>query len=450
MELWAAGVNHTTADVALREQLAFVDDHASAALAALKALPQVNEVALLSTCNRMELYCLCSGELDLTGWLAQWHQLSIERIRSALYVHRGEAAMRHMMRVASGLDSQVLGEPQILGQMHNAYDGARDAGSMSGALDQIFQQVFATAKQVRTETAIGENPVSVASAAVAFARHIFSDMSKSRVLLIGAGEMIALVARYLRQQQVRQLTIVNRTPAHAAELAAEVNADVESLERLDEELAHADIVISCTGSPQPLVTATQMQQALKWRRHRPVFMVDMAIPRDVEAAVGELQDVYLYTLDHLQQAIDENLSERQQAAAEGLEMIDAALDAWKLRMREGRALDLVKSYRKQVDAVSQQSLKRALTSLEKGRDANEVLERFRHDLVNKLLHHPSVVLRKLAADERIDDLLVAEELLLDAMPAKETPATSTEGPSGAPLKCTPAPHTNLSDKEDTR
>lgn len=420
MELLAAGVNHATADVQLRERLAFAADHTARALKALTELPGVHEAALLSTCNRMELYCLCDAPLDLTAWLAHWHRLPPERIQSALYTHHQDAALRHMMRVASGLDSQVLGEPQILGQMHDAYDGARAAGTLDRRLDQIFQQVFQVAKRVRTETAIGENPVSVASAAVGFARHIFADLASSRVLLIGAGEMIALVARHLREQKVRSLTIANRTPAHAAELAAEVGADVIPLTQLVEGLAKADIVISCTGSPLPLVTLAQAEAALKRRRHQPIFMVDMAIPRDVEPAIGDLQDIYLYTLDHLHQVVDANLAERQQAATAGQQLIDKALADWQQRQRESSALDLVRAYREQVDGLSQQLLEKAQQSLGNGQQAEDVLERFRHDLVNKLLHQPSVKLRQLAAEERLTDLALARELLLDETAANNT------------------------------
>lgn len=412
MELLAAGVNHTTANVTLREQLAFAADKVPSALAALRTLPEVKEAALLSTCNRMELYCLYDGELDLVKWLADWHQLQVENIRPAVYVYHHGDAVRHMMRVASGLDSLVLGEPQILGQMHSAYNMARESGAMQSRLDRVFQQVFAVAKQVRTDTAIGKNPVSVASSAVAFARHIFADLSRSRVLLIGAGDMIALVARHLRQQQVKRLTIANRTPANAAELAAEVDAKIVPLEQLTESLAEADIVISCTGSTAPIVTLPAVKTALKRRRHQPIFMVDLAVPRDVDAAVDSLQDVYLYTLDHLNQAIDSNLAERQQAADQGRQLIDVALIEWARRYHEREAADTVRAYREETENLSHTALTKAQKALERGDDASAVLERFRHDLVNKLLHHPSTMLRRLAADERMDDLTIARELLL--------------------------------------
>jgi glutamyl-tRNA reductase len=427
MELLAAGVNHTTADVALRERLAFAAEHTQVALAALQKLPGVAEAALLSTCNRMELYCLCDRDLQLADWLAQWHQLPVARINSALYVHHQDDALRHMMRVASGLDSRVLGEPQILGQMHAAYQAARDAGTLKNRLEQIFQQVFATAKRVRSETAIGENPVSVASAAVAFARHIFADLTTSHVLLIGAGAMIALVARHLRDQGVTRLTIANRTPARAAALAAEVGAEVVPLAQLTEALAGTDIVIACTGSPLPLVSLRQVEEALHRRRRKPIFMVDLAVPRDVAPEVGGLEDIYLYTLDHLQTVIDAGLTERQQAAAEGQQLIEQALLDWQQKRRENHAVDTLRAYRQVVEEMSEQELIRARQALEHGQSAEEVMARFRHDLVNKLLHHPSVILRKLAADERFDELELARELLLPESLPEEVPPDDGDG-----------------------
>lgn len=412
MKLVAAGVNHTTADVTLRERLAVAPDHTEEALADLKALPGVAEAALLSTCNRMELYCLCEQEVDLSRWLADWHRLPEAQIKPALYVHREEGAMRHMMRVAAGLDSKVLGEPQILGQMHSAYRLARDTGAIHKHLEQVFQQVFSVAKRVRSDTGIGKNPVSVASAAVAFARHIFSELESSQVLLVGAGEMIGLVARHLREQGVTRITIANRSLSHAATLAGEVAGKVLGLDRLVEGLAQADIVISCTGSPQPLVTLPLVTDALKGRRHRPIFMVDLAVPRDIAVEVGGLSDVYLYTIDQLHTVIDANLTERQQAAAEGQQLIEMALDDWQRKQRENRAVDTLKLYRQSVETLSQQELERAMQQLEAGQDAAEVLSRFRHALANKLMHHPSVMLRRFAADERLLELGVARELLL--------------------------------------
>ena len=323
MNLVAVGVNHTTADVELRERLAFSTQQAEAALASLRDMPGVREAALLSTCNRTELYCLVDETVpDFAAWLAHSRHLPVDKLVSALYQHQGEQALEHMMRVAGGLDSLVLGEPQILGQMREAYARAHEAGLLNGELSRLFQEVFSVAKRIRTETGIGANPVSVAYAAVSFARHIFADLKKSRALLIGAGEMIELVARHLNEQQVSEITIANRTQQRAAELAASVGGRGISLEELPVALERADILISCTAAPLPILGKGMVERALKKRRHKPMFMVDIAVPRDIEPGCGNLPQVFLHNLDDLARLIEENLEERRNAIPEALEVVD--------------------------------------------------------------------------------------------------------------------------------
>lgn len=414
MKLIAAGVNHTTADVELREQLAFSADQAERALAGLREMAGVREAALLSTCNRTELYCLVDGEPpDLAGWLSRERGLAVERIGAALYLHRDDQALEHMMRVAGGLDSLVLGEPQILGQMRDAYARAHEAGLIDSELGRVFQDVFSAAKRIRTETGIGANPVSVAYAAVSFARHIFADLKKSRALLIGAGEMIELVARHLSEQQVREIVIANRTAARAEALAAEVGGRGITLEELPVALEHADILIACTAAPIPILGKGTVESALKRRRHKPMFMVDIAVPRDIEPEVGEMDDVYLYTVDHLQEAIQENVRARQQAAEEAAELIDEAVRQHHRSRREKRAVGVLRDYRRQRTELADQELERALSQLRQGADPEDVMRRFKHSLVNKWLHRPSVTLRRLAAEDRAEALLMAREILLD-------------------------------------
>ncbi|MBM1143182.1 glutamyl-tRNA reductase [Alcanivorax sp. ZXX171] len=414
MKLIAAGVNHTTADVELREQLAFSADQADRALDRLRELPGVREAALLSTCNRTELYCLVDGDaLDVAGWLARERSMALDRIRPVLYQHHGDQALEHMMRVAGGLDSLVLGEPQILGQMRDAYARAHEVGLINGELGRVFQDVFSAAKRIRTETGIGANPVSVAYAAVSFARHIFADLKKSRALLIGAGEMIELVARHLEEQQVREIVIANRTAERAEALAAEVGGRGITLEELPVALEHADILIACTAAPIPILGKGTVESALKRRRHKPMFMVDIAVPRDIEPEVGEMDDVYLYTVDHLQEAIQENVRARQQAAAEAAELIAEAVRQHHRTRREKRAVGVLRDYRRQRTELADQELERALAQLRQGTDPEEVLRRFKHSLVNKWLHRPSVTLRRLAAEDRAEALLMAREILLD-------------------------------------
>lgn len=413
MNLIALGVNHTTADVELREKLSFSPEQAQRALQDLRAMPNVKEAALLSTCNRTELYCVSDGNNpDFAAWLAQHRQMPVTDLRRVIYQHSGEQALEHMMRVAGGLDSLVLGEPQILGQMREAYARAHEAGLLNGELARLFQDIFSVAKRIRTETGIGANPVSVAYAAVSFARHIFSDLKQSRALLIGAGEMIQLVARHLHEQQVKSITIANRTQQNAQRLAEEVNGLGISLEELPVALEKADILISCTASPLPILGKGMVERALKQRRHQPMFMVDIAVPRDIEPEVGSLNDVYLYTVDHLQEAIQENVRARQDAARDAAELIRDALVQHQRSRREQRAVDLLKDYRQAQNDVANAELLKAMALLEKGVDPAEVLHRFQHSLVNKWLHGPSVRLRLMAAEGRAEALVIAREILL--------------------------------------
>lgn len=418
MKLLATGVNHTTAEVELREQLSFAESEVAAALQDLRQQPGVREAALLSTCNRTEIYCYVDPEeegVDLTAlaqWLAAWHGLPLEQVQSALYRYEGVPALRHMMRVAGGLNSLVLGEPQIMGQMRDAYNLSHEYQALGSELRSTFHHVFSVAKAIRTETAIGENPVSVAYAAVSFARHIFTDLSTSRALLIGAGEMIQLVARHLKEQGVTNITIANRTLVRAQDVANSVQGKAVGLDGIPQALVHTDIVISCTGSPNTVLEREVVAKALKQRKHRPIFMVDIAVPRDIAPEVGKLQDVYLYSVDDLQQAIDENVRQRQQAAEEAEAIIDVEVEKFARRLRERNAVPSIRRYRDAVASIGQQELAEALALLEKGADPATVLTRFEHRLTRKMMHSPSVGLRRLAAEETADALTMAEALLV--------------------------------------
>lgn len=427
MELLTAGLNHTTADVALRERVSLTGAALDAALRELRQQPGVQEVAVLSTCNRTEIYCLTEGPSpDLAGWLARHQRLPDASLRRAMYQYRDQDALRHMMRVAGGLDSLVLGEPQILGQMRDAYSHANDSGVLGARLARYFQQVFAVAKRIRTDTGIGTHPVSVAYAAVSFARHIFADLSSSRALLIGAGEMVTLVARHLKEQQVAELVVANRTLARGQVLAEEIGGRAITLEELPGALEHADIIISCTASPVPVLGKGVVERALKKRRHRPMFMVDIAVPRDIEPEVGKLGDVYLYTVDDLHEAIESNVRQRRDAAREAEKLIDEALLRHERESRELDAVDTVKAYREKMQLHAGAELQRALRQLEAGQDPAEVMQRFQKSLINKILHAPSVQLRRLAAEKREDALRIAREILLDDSVSEDTPARQSE------------------------
>jgi glutamyl-tRNA reductase len=316
-----------------------------------------------------------------------------------------------MMRVACGLDSMILGEPQILGQMKDAYASAREAGTLGPLLGRLFQATFSTAKTVRTDTRIGENPVSVAFAAVSLAKQIFSELPRSQALLIGAGETITLVARHLHEQGIRRIVVANRTLERASQLADEVGGQAVLLADIPEQLVNSDIVISSTASPLPILGKGAVERALKKRKHRPVFMVDIAVPRDIEPEVGELDDVYLYTVDDLHEVIAENLRSRQGAARAAEELVLTGVDEFMARLRERDSVDLLRGYRQRAEQLRDEELAKALRQLGNGIPAEDVLAQLARGLTNKLLHAPSVQLKKFSAAGRHDALAVAQELL---------------------------------------
>ncbi|MFZ5560564.1 MAG: glutamyl-tRNA reductase [Pseudomonadota bacterium] len=441
MGLLALGINHKTASLDLREKVAFTPEALDAALRAGLREAGLSELAILSTCNRTEFYAQLSAESGaaLMGWLARHRHLALDEIAGSIYQYENEEAVRHMMRVAAGLDSMVLGEPQILGQMKTAYMQAAAAGSLGPALERLFQATFAAAKQIRTETAIGAHPVSVGFAAVRLARQIFANLQESEALLIGAGEMIELVGRHLFEQGVTKITVANRTLARGLELARQFDGRAVSLEEIPDVLARADIVISSTASPLPILGKGMVERALKKRRHRPIFMVDIAVPRDIEPEVAELGDVYLYTVDDLQSVVQENMHSRQEAAAAAEKLVIARAGQFMTQKREQGAAATVMAYRQQAESLRLQETQRALASLQKGADPAEVLERFGRGLTNKLLHAPSLALKKAAAAGEMEKLSWAAELLglpdadegAAAAPAAESPKAGHEGGDAA-------------------
>lgn len=415
MTLLALGINHRTAAVEVREQVAFTPAQLETALTELRGLPEVQEAAVLSTCNRTELYCVTgeSGERAVLDWLGRFHGLAVEELTRCAYHYMDDEAARHLMRVAVGLDSMVLGEPQILGQLKEAYQVARQARGMGGELESLFQQTFAVAKRVRTETGIGRNPVSVAYAAVSLASRIFDDFSRSPALLIGAGETIELVARHLHEAGVCHLTVANRTRERAEQLAAPLGGQAITLDEIPEALVEADIVISSTAAPLPILGKGMMERALKKRRHRPVFMVDIAVPRDIEPEVGHLSDVFLYTVDDLEEVIEENRRHRQVAADEAESLIEHGVGRWQHDRRLRSGGELIRDVRARGEALRDEARDQALARLARGENPEEVVARLAHQLTNRLLHRPTVALREAAADEQRELLDAAASLLLD-------------------------------------
>ncbi len=412
MSLLVLGLNHTTAPVEIRERVSFGPDIIVGALRSLTEVEGVGEGVILSTCNRTELYCHGNDANPerIGRWLAEFHGLKREDLTPYLYLHQEEKAVEHLLRVASGLNSLVLGEPQILGQVKQAWQTATSAGTLGKILGRLFQHSFATAKQVRTDTAIGDSPVSVAFAAVSLSKQIFADLKPLTALLIGAGETIELTARHLQQQEIGRIIVANRTVTRAHELAEQFNGFAISLTEIPAHLAEADIVISSTASPVPVLGKGTVESALKARRHKPIFMVDIAVPRDIEPEVRELEDVYLYTVDDLEEVIQENLRSRQQAAEQAAEIIEQRSAEFMAWLRSLDAVSLIQSYRGQAEAIKQETLKKALRMVANGTPAEEALEYLANTLTNKLLHTPSSQLREAGSSGQKELLEAANTL----------------------------------------
>ncbi len=407
MRLVALGINHKTANIALRERVAITPERMPEALADALQQAQLQEVVILSTCNRTELFgILAAGSSveTVVSWMAEFHRLDLKELEACYYLHRDEVALRHMIEVASGLDSMVLGEPQILGQMKSAYAVAREEAALDSDLGRLFGHVFKIAKQVRTDTAIGENPVSVAYAAVNVSQHIFSDLSETRALLIGAGETIELVAKHLINGGVKKIVVANRTLGRARELAEQYGAEAVLLSEIPEQLVNADIVISSTASQLPILGKGAVEHALKLRKHRPILMVDIAVPRDIELQVGELNDIYLYSVDDLTDIVDENRRSRESEARKADVIIDAGVDNHLQMLKSQNAVSTLKAYRSRAESLRDDELEKALRSLERGTEPADVLAQLARNLTNKMIHSPSVHLKKASAEGR-DDLL---------------------------------------------
>lgn len=410
MSLFVLGINHQTAPVSLRERVAFSADTVPAALDALRALPQVSEVALLSTCNRTELYAVADDDGQaLADWLAT-HPDEVGDLHAYLYRHRDADAVRHLFRVATGLDSLVLGEPQILGQVKDAWATARHAGSLGNQLDRLFQHAFTTAKRARTDTRIGANPVSVASAAVRLAQESFARLEDSTVLLIGAGETIELAARHLVQARAKRLLVANRTLAHAQELATRHGGVALPLSELDKHLGEADVVISATASRDPILRKANVAAALATRRHRPMLLLDLAVPRDIGADVAELKDVFLYTVDDLERAIEDNRRSRREAATEAEAIVEMQVARFTETIAASTRTAPLKRLRAHGESAKADVLARAQQQLAAGQDPKEVLNFLAHTLTNRLLHAPTVALREAALTGNIELARAAEKL----------------------------------------
>ena len=410
MTIFVLGINHRTASLEIREKVAFAPEQMVEALQHAGETAQVDEVAILSTCNRTEIYVAGGEPESVLDWLAEYHSLPRLALDGCCYIYQREDAVRHIMKVASGLDSMILGEPQILGQLKSAYAVARDAGKVSTHLNQLFQQAFSIAKRVRTETAIGQNPVSVAYAAVNLSQQIFSDLRDVHALLIGAGETIELVARHLLEKQVGGITVANRTLSRAQELAHQFGAQAILLSEIPEFLSRADMVISSTASQLPILGKGAVESALKQRKHKPIFMVDIAVPRDIEPEVATLGDVYLYTVDDLQEVILENMRSRESAANKAEDIIEEGVSAWQSQLQGLDVVDTIRAFRSSAEETRDLEIDKALALLGSGQDPETVLKSLARNLTNKLMHTPTTRLKQAGEEGRTEHIHLVHDL----------------------------------------
>ena len=403
MQLYTIGVNHTTAPISIREHVAFTDANLRHALNDLTAKNAI-EAAILSTCNRTEIYVQSVNAEPIVHWLAMYHRLDIDSVQPYTYTLSNQDAVKHAFRVASGLDSMVLGEPQILGQFKQSVKIAQDAGTLGTLLHKLFQRTFEVAKEVRTNTDIGGSSISMAAAAVKLAQRIFGDISQQRVLFIGAGEMIALCADHFAAQKPKSMTVANRTLERGESLAEKIMSqgicsEAVLLNDLAHRLSEFDIVITSTASQLPIVGLGMVERAVKARKHRPMFMVDLAVPRDIEPEVAQLDDVFLYTVDDLAQVVNDGMENRQAAALDAETIVTARVETFMHWLKKRDAVPTIKALRDQAESMRQTELEKALKLIQKGESPEKVLEALSNALTNKFLHAPSHALNQAHGDE---------------------------------------------------
>jgi len=419
MPLYALGINHHSAPLEVREKLAFPPDRQADALADLAAQPGVAEAVLVSTCNRTEVYFRAGDAAAVREWLAREGERAGVRIAEALYCHTDEAAVRHAFRVACGLDSMVLGEPQILGQVKQAVRTAEQAGTLGSLLGRVFQQTFNVAKQVRTETALGAQSISMSAAALKLAQNVFGDLSRTRLLLIGVGEIVELAATYFAAQQPQSIVVANRTSSRGEAFAERFTATAIGLDHIPARLHEFDIVVSGTAAADPVLTRAMVEAALKARRRRPMFIVDLAVPRDVEASVAKMSDVFLYTIDDLGSIAQQGVESRHAAVTEAEALVARQVEAFRAWRGPRAAAPAIVELRRRADQYRDAELARARARLARGDDPAAVLEALAKGLANKFLHHPSQALSR-APDAEREQLMRALERLFPDVESADT------------------------------
>jgi glutamyl-tRNA reductase len=406
----ACGLNHKTAPINVREKIALPLAMQDSLLRGLVDLSSVNEAAILSTCNRTEIYCDTDEPESIADWLAHQHQLTPELLTPHLYLHQGSGGVRHTLRVASGLDSMMLGEPQILGQMKQAYQYACELGTAKTNLRQVFQYIFSASKRVRNLSGIGTNPISIAYAAIQLIGQLFTDYKPLKVFIIGSGDTATLVAKYLYKEGVRDFLVASRTSENARQLAATFDGKAITIGDIPQYLPQADVIISATACPLPFINKSLVEHALATRRNAPMFFLDLAVPRDIEADVADLEGVHLYNIDDLQYKIEKGMDKRRSAALQAEQLIDCELDNYIRWHRSLRAKDVICDYRNQMQNLAQQELQRAQQKLLAGHGQDQVLSEFCERLVKKLTHQPTAGLRQAAWDGREELLDLAQYL----------------------------------------
>jgi glutamyl-tRNA reductase len=413
MPLQILGLNHNTAPVEIREQVVFSGDDVARACASLIRLPGVDEVVLLSTCNRTEFYVITddNGRDHLSKWLHSERNLD-PSFEETLFTLDDDAAIRHIFRVACGLESMILGEPQILGQLKDAFRQAQDAGTLGHQLGRLMQHTFAVAKKIRTDTEIGVSPVSVASAAVNLANQFFAGFSKHTALLVGAGATVELLAKHLSSRNIGRLFVANRNIERAQELAGRFGGFALPLSEIEGTLPEADILITSTASPDPVIRLAAMEAAIKARKHKPIFAVDIAVPRDIEPGVGDLEDVYLYTIDDLDKIIQQGQGNREAAAIEADKLLDDEIRRYQNIERSKQAVPVIAALREQSELFRNEVNVQALRRMARGESADDAIEYATAALMKKMLHGPSVSLRK-AGEDSNEDLIDAARTLFD-------------------------------------
>ena len=403
MSFFALGVNHQTASVELREQVAFNPEKLKELLLEQSHDQTLNDMVVVSTCNRTEVYAMAENADMVLEWLAEKNGIDVNQLSHHVYRHENADAVTHLMRVASGLDSLMLGEPQIMGQVKSALNISKESSVVSPNLNRIFEYAFYAAKRVRSETAVGSHAVSMGYAVAQLALQVFSQPEKLTVMVVAAGEMNSLVAKHLAEMGVAKILICNRGRERAELLASEISHRVQveiiPFDQLSENLHRADVISSCTGSLHQVIAYDDVKKALKQRRYKQMLMVDLAVPRDIEPKVEQLDGVYLYGVDDLQSVIDENLAQRRQAAVEAEVMVNQLATQLIVQQKVNQAGPVIKSYRDQGEQNKEQELKLALERLQSGEDAELVMQEFAHRLTQKLLHPTSLLLREVAKSE---------------------------------------------------